>query len=145
MDCCTVRGKARRSEAGGPRPGLSSADPLTRNTGVSHEITLGEEEISDVSLATFYVLDKENAGTLRSGVQLAMRGCGGCRGFGGCRGCRGCVGFFFDDPDCWQWVTREEIIQSIPVEPTEVAAAAEAAEAVVPVTSAPAARCAALA
>jgi hypothetical protein len=23
-----------------------------------------------------------------------------------------------DDPGCWQWVTREEIIQSIPVEPT---------------------------
>src|SRR4029077_5633440 len=80
-----------------------AADPLTRNTGVSHEITLDEEEIFDVSLATFYVLDKENAGTLRSGVQLAMRGCGGCRGCGrgcggcggfrGCRGCRGCVGF----------------------------------------------------
>jgi hypothetical protein len=30
-----------------------AADPLTRNTGVSHEITLYEEEISDVSLATF--------------------------------------------------------------------------------------------
>jgi hypothetical protein len=29
---------------------------------------------------------------------------------------RGCVPM--DDPDCWQWVTREEIIQSIPVEPT---------------------------
>ena len=76
-----------------------AADRLTRNTGVSHEITLYEEEISDVSLATFYVLDKENAGTLRPGVQLAMRGCGGCRGCGrGCRGCRGgrgCVGFFF--------------------------------------------------
>ena len=23
-----------------------------------------------------------------------------------------------DDPGCWQWVTREEIIQSIPVEST---------------------------
>jgi hypothetical protein len=30
-----------------------AADRLTRNTGVSHEITLYEEEISDVSLATF--------------------------------------------------------------------------------------------
>ena len=29
---------------------------------------------------------------------------------------RGCVPM--DDPCCWQWVTREEIIQSIPVEPT---------------------------
>jgi hypothetical protein len=38
------------------------ADIPTQNTGVSHDITLGEEEISDVSLATFYVFDKENAG-----------------------------------------------------------------------------------
>src|SRR6516165_12248202 len=29
---------------------------------------------------------------------------------------RGCVPV--DDPGCWQWVTRYEIIQSIPVEPT---------------------------
>ena len=54
-------------------------------------ITLGEEEISDVNLATFYVFDKE---TVEFGerVQLARRGCGGC----GCRGCavraRGCGG-----------------------------------------------------
>jgi hypothetical protein len=58
-------------------------------------ITLGEEEISDVSLATFYVFDRENVGTsqLGQGVQLAAgcRGCG-CRGCRGCavRGCRGC-------------------------------------------------------
>jgi hypothetical protein len=71
---------------GGP-----AADPLTRNTGVSHEIHLGEEEISDISLATFYVFDNESAGTLRPGVQLAWRGCGGCHGCRGCfRGCRGC-------------------------------------------------------
>jgi hypothetical protein len=47
-------------------------------------ITLGEEEIADVSLATFHLFDKENVG---SGVQVAWRGCGGCR-CGGCRGCR---------------------------------------------------------
>jgi hypothetical protein len=52
----------------------------------SHEITLGEEELSDVSLATFYVLDKENAAAAQSGVKVAWRGCGRC---GGC-GCRGC-------------------------------------------------------
>jgi hypothetical protein len=51
---------------------------------VGHEITLGEEEISDVSLATFYVFDKENPRT--PGIQLA-RG-GGCGG-GGCGG-HGC-------------------------------------------------------
>src|SRR2546430_17613261 len=50
------------------------------------QITLSEEEIADVSLGTFYVFDKENAGTPRLGEQYA-RGCrgGGCRG-GGCRG-----------------------------------------------------------
>ena len=37
----------------------------TQDTGVSHEVTLSEEEISDVSLATFYVFDNENAGTFR--------------------------------------------------------------------------------
>jgi hypothetical protein len=61
---------------GGP-----AADMLTRNTGVCHEITLGEEEIFEVSLATFYVLDKEYAGAFRPGVKLAMGGgcgCGGC-------------------------------------------------------------------
>jgi hypothetical protein len=47
-------------------------------------LTLGEEEIADVSLATFHLFDKENVG---SGVQVAWRGCGGCR-CGGCRGCR---------------------------------------------------------
>ena len=49
-------------------------------------VTLGEEEIADVSLATFHLFDKENVGT---GTQVAWRGCGGCRGCGG-RGCRGC-------------------------------------------------------
>ena len=54
---------------------------------------LDEEEISDVSLATFYLFDKEDLGTSRPGVQLAAfrGGCGcghGCGG-GGCRGCGG--------------------------------------------------------
>ncbi len=68
--------------AGGP-----TADMPTRNAVVNHEIVLAEEEISDVSLATFYVFDQENAGTFRPGVRLA-RGCGcGC----GCVGCGGCA------------------------------------------------------
>jgi len=67
--------------------------PQTPNMAPGHEITLGEEEIYDVSLATFYVFDKENTGTLRGLVHEA-RGCGGCgcRGCGGCRGCRVGVG-----------------------------------------------------
>ena len=64
-------------------------------------VILAEEEISDVSLSTFYVFDKENDATLKAGVQTAYyRGCrcGGCargcrcgwRGCGGCGGCGGC-------------------------------------------------------
>jgi hypothetical protein len=50
------------------------ADALTQNSVVSHEITLDEEEIADVNLATFYVFDKENAGPSRHGVRLTC-GC----------------------------------------------------------------------
>src|SRR6202161_3627506 len=70
--------------------------------GLGHGFTLGEEEIADVSLATFYVFDKENAAAAKGGVQEARgcggRGCGGrgCGGRGcggrGCRGCGGCGG-----------------------------------------------------
>ena len=62
---------------GGP-----AADVLTPKTGMSHEITLCEEEFSDVSLATFYIFDNERAGTSRGGLKLAQ-GCGGCGGCGG--------------------------------------------------------------
>jgi hypothetical protein len=62
--------------------GRPAADMPTPKTGMSHEITLCEEEISDVSLATFYVFDNENAGTFQRRIKLAV-GCGGC----GCGGC----------------------------------------------------------
>jgi hypothetical protein len=62
--------------------------PQSDNTSPNQRFVLSDEEMSDVSLATFYVFDKENVG---SGVQEA-RGCGGCRGGGGCGGCRGCGG-----------------------------------------------------
>ena len=57
-------------------------------------ITLSEEEISDVSLATFYVFDKETAGAFRPGVlRLAMGA--GCAGCGGC----GCwTGTYYTSP-----------------------------------------------
>jgi hypothetical protein len=54
---------------------------------------LDEEEISDVSLATFYVFDRENQ-SLGERIQLAQRGCRGCGGRGcAARGCaaRGCA------------------------------------------------------
>jgi hypothetical protein len=66
--------------------------PQTTHFAPNEAITLGEEEMADVSLATFYLFDKENVG---SGVQVAwVRGCRGCRACRGCRGCavRGCGG-----------------------------------------------------
>jgi len=70
---------------------VPTADTPSRTT-APPQLTLSEEEIADVSLGTFYVFDKENAGTPRLGEKFA-RGCGrGCGGRGcGCRGCgRGC-------------------------------------------------------
>src|SRR6185312_12116317 len=95
---------------------MPTADiPQSDNTLPNQRFVLGEEEMADVSLATFYLFDREN--NVGSGVQLA-RGCGGCGhgccgggcrvggcgcriggcggcGFGGCGGCRGCSGFGF--------------------------------------------------
>jgi hypothetical protein len=97
----------------------SVAGAIWQDTAPFHAPSLHEEEISDVSLATFYLFDKEDLASSQSGVQLAafrggcgcghgcggggfrgcgggFRGCGGgCRGCGaGFRGCRGCgVGF----------------------------------------------------
>ena len=85
--------------------GASAATPPAGNMQNSARALLAEEEISDVSLATFHVFDHENVGTHHSGVQLAYRGCGGCRGCrgcgrgcdGGCGGCGGCGGY------CLSW------------------------------------------
>jgi hypothetical protein len=71
---------------------------LTRNAGVSHEIKLSEEEIADVSLATFYVVDNEGAAPSGRGARLAM-GCGGCGG--GCGGCGGCSSSDYQAPTTW--------------------------------------------
>jgi hypothetical protein len=57
--------------------------PQTTAPATKEAITLGEEEISDISIATFYACEKEKVG---GGVQLARRGCSGCRG-GAVRGC----------------------------------------------------------
>ena len=74
------------------------ADLPPQTTTPNHEIILGEEELSDVSLSTFYVFDKESAKS-QLGDKVAQRGCGRCRCGGGCRcggrcGCgwRGCGG-----------------------------------------------------
>jgi hypothetical protein len=62
-----------------------TARALMPNTGACHEITLSEEEVFDVSLATFYVANKENA-EFQPGGRLAMGGGGGCGCGCGC-GC----------------------------------------------------------
>ena len=54
----------------------AALDTMTRRAGVSHEIILREEEIVDVSLATFYVFDKEGTGAFRaSGRLVKVTGC----------------------------------------------------------------------
>ena len=91
--------------------GASASPSPANNMPNSTRVLLAEEEISDVSLSTFYVFDKESARL--PGVQFAAghgcgghgcggRGCGarGCgHGCGGCgrgwRGCGGCGGLWW--------------------------------------------------
>jgi hypothetical protein len=81
------------SLASGACASTSEAAANTPSTSQRHELLLGEEEIFDVSLGTFYIYDKENAGPsgLPQNLRLVRGGCGGC---GGCRcgggggGCR---------------------------------------------------------
>ena len=55
---------AASAAPGGP------ADLATSGNGDGNQVALGEEEISDVSLATFYVFDKEGGDGTSSMVQL---------------------------------------------------------------------------
>lgn len=67
-----------------------AAERPAHNIGVSNETVLSEEEICDVSLATFYIFDQENgrrvsprgrlAGGCGCGCTCAGPGCGGCAG-----------------------------------------------------------------
>ena len=41
--------------------------------GLGHQVTLGEEEIADVSLATFYVFDKENTASAKAACSCLAR------------------------------------------------------------------------
>jgi hypothetical protein len=77
------------SMASGACASTSEASANTSPPPQKHELFLGEEEISDVSLATFYVFDKENAGPppLFQKRRLTLGGCGGC----GCGGCARCA------------------------------------------------------
>jgi hypothetical protein len=85
----TVLGAAGMlSPAGGASAAIvgPAADTPKEDTPSRHVITLSEEEIFDVSLATFYVFDKENARTHLAAQ--SGKACGrGCRGSGG-KACR---------------------------------------------------------
>ena len=66
----------------------TAGNPQSDNTSPNQRFVLGDEEMQDVSLATFHLFDRENVG---STIQLARGGCGGCHGCGG--GCgHGCGG-----------------------------------------------------
>ena len=80
----TVLGVAGALSLAGGASG-AAVGPPSDTLMANKEVTLYEEEISDVSLSTFYVFDHENDGARRPGSQLAQRtrsrprqGCGGC-------------------------------------------------------------------
>jgi len=69
--------------------------PQKLNVAPTQAVTLDEEEMADVRLATF-LFDKENNGSALQQMAWGCR-CGGCRacawrgcGCGGCAGCGGC-------------------------------------------------------
>jgi hypothetical protein len=72
------------------------AADMTAHAPATQEITLAEEDMSGVSLATFHVFDKENAAKPQRGPRLAMAagGCGGC----GCGGCGCWTGTYYTSP-----------------------------------------------
>jgi hypothetical protein len=83
---------------------IPAADsPQSDDISPNQRFLLGEEEMADVSLATFHLFDKEN---VASDVQLAavvVRSCRGCRGCGGCRAWRGCGGCAGCGGCCARW------------------------------------------
>src|SRR6516225_12506588 len=58
-----------------------------QSTSQPHEIFIGEEEVFDTSLSTFYTFDRENGGETSLAQHLKLAAHGGCGG-GGC-GCGG--------------------------------------------------------
>jgi hypothetical protein len=54
-------------------------DTMMRNAAVSHEITLRDEEVCDVSLATFHIFDREGAKPFGAGERPVTVGQGCCQ------------------------------------------------------------------
>ena len=85
-----------------PTAGIPQSGSISPN----QRFVLGEEEMADVSLATFHLFDKESAGSnMQLAVVVVRRGCGGCRGCRACRGCavRGCGGCGGCGGCCARW------------------------------------------
>jgi hypothetical protein len=91
--------------------------PWSDNASPGQRFVLGEEEMADVSLATFNLFDRETKAGPGPLLQMAACGCGrcggcgcrgcGCRGCGGCRcgggfigGCGGCIGIIVGCAAC---------------------------------------------
>ncbi len=89
-----IAGASLAASGGGSVADIPEGDIPASPMAAPFHLFLGEEEISDVSLATFHLFSQEDLGALRGGIQLAVRGGCGCgRGCAG-RGCavRGCAG-----------------------------------------------------
>jgi hypothetical protein len=83
-----------------PTADIARSDNISPN----QRFVLGEEEMADVSLATFYLFDTENAGgDMQLAAVVVRRGCGGCRGCRGCRAWRGCGGCGGCGGCCARW------------------------------------------
>ena len=73
--------------------------PQSNTTSPNQRFVLDEEEMADVSLATFHVFDRENVGGDLQMAAVVVGGCRACRGcrvwrgcsWGGCGGCGGCA------------------------------------------------------
>src|ERR1700756_5224784 len=77
----------------GSASALANVDvPQSLNTTQNQRFILREEEIADVSLATFHVFDKENGTGGFTQVAMGGGGCGGGCGCGTGKGC-GCGGW----------------------------------------------------
>jgi hypothetical protein len=77
------------------------AHPALEQTmdGCGNKLVLGEEEIADVSLATFYAIDHEGQGQGQRRTQRIRLAMGGACGCGcGCGACGGCWGGSYDPP-----------------------------------------------
>src|SRR5215470_3729405 len=97
----TLKKNKRRSKAVIPALGitglsLSLASGATASTdeavdvrSTSHEIFLGEEEVFDTSLSTFFTFDKENGEQTSHAQDLKLAKGGGCGCGGGGGGCGG--------------------------------------------------------